>query len=237
GGRTPLRVSLRVQPADHVRVGDAANALHQRRRPEVHAVLVRGVPHAGEGARHQLLQPGDDLRLLPEVVLQPLYPFEIGDDDAARVRQDVGDHGHAAVLEDLIRFRRRGAVGALDHDPGPDAIGVARVDLGRHRRRDQHVARLLEELRIGERVGAGEIDDATAFGNVGFELADVDALRVPDGASEVADPGDHAAVVPKHARGHAADVAEALDHDALAAERLAEALGGLVQHVHDAAPG
>ena len=62
---------------------------------------------------------------------------------------------------------------------------------------------------------------------LGFQIA----------ALHVADPGDEAAVVPQQARGHRADVAEALDDDAAALQLLPEAARRLVEDVHDAASG
>ena len=46
-----------------------------------------------------------DLLLLPEVLLEALHPLEVGDDDAARVREHVGEDEDAAVLEDLVGGR------------------------------------------------------------------------------------------------------------------------------------
>src|SRR5205823_4418870 len=96
---------------------------------------------------------------------------------------------------------------------------------------------LLEDLGVGQRFRAREPDHAAALGDVLLQEPHVDALRIPDGALEVAETGDHAPVAPEHPGGDAADVAEALDHDLLAAQLLPEALGRLVQDVHDAAAG
>src|SRR5439155_3167157 len=94
--RPPL-IELGIEPPDSVAFGDAADALHEGGRPQVRAFLGTERPHAVEGARHDLLQPCRDLALAPEVVLETLDPLEIRDDDAAGVREDVGDHRHPAI--------------------------------------------------------------------------------------------------------------------------------------------
>ena len=83
----------------------------------------------------------------------------------------------------------------------------------------------------------GKSDHAAGLGHVVLELADVEAVGVPDPALDVADARDRAPVAPQQTRGHAAHVAEALHDDLLAPQLLAQALGRLVEHVDDAAPG
>src|SRR2546427_6756943 len=51
--------------------------------------------------------------LVPEVAPAVLHPFEIAHRHPTRVRQDVGDHEHALVLEDLVGGGHGGAVGSL----------------------------------------------------------------------------------------------------------------------------
>src|SRR2546426_5467804 len=102
-------IELGIEPPDSVAFGDAADALHEGGRPQARAFLGTERPHAVEGARHDLLQPCRDLALAPEVVLEILDPLEIRDDDAAGVREDVGDHRHPAIAQDRdgLRGRRR----------------------------------------------------------------------------------------------------------------------------------
>src|ERR1700675_2764130 len=180
-------VWLRVQPADLVGVGHAADAFHERGGAQVHVVFLRGIPHPCERAGHDLLQAGDDLALLPEVELEPLDPLEVGDDDAARVGEDIGDDDDAAAPENRVGFGCGWAVRALDDDLRADLVGVVLADLGARGRGHQDVAGLLEEIVVGDRVGALEAHDAAGLLDVFVQRADVEALAVPDAAPEVAD--------------------------------------------------
>ena len=77
---------------------------------------------------------------------------------------------------------------------------------------DEDVARLRDEIDVADRLRAGEAADGAGLGHVRLELPDVDAIRLPDAALDVADPDDCAALSPEQSRGDAADVAEALHH-------------------------
>ena len=83
------------------------------------------VPRLVERARDDRVQALVHLALRPEELLEALHPLEVRDDDAAGVREHVGDDEHAVLLEDLVGVRRRRAVRALEHDPRLDAVGVA----------------------------------------------------------------------------------------------------------------
>ena len=82
------------------------------------------VPGLLERLVDDVLELGVDLVLLPEVLLEALHPLEVGDDDAARVREHVGQDEDALVLEDLVGGRRGRAVRALADDPRLDLVGV-----------------------------------------------------------------------------------------------------------------
>src|SRR2546421_2600961 len=152
-------IELGIEPPDSVAFGDAADALHEGGRPQVRAFLGTERPHAVEGARHDLLQPCRDLALAPEVVLETLDPLEIRDDDAAGVREDVGDHRHPAIAQDRVGLRGRRPVRPLRDDRCLDAIGVVLPDLIADGGRHQDVAGLLEELGVRDGFGAGEPRD------------------------------------------------------------------------------
>src|SRR2546430_13844288 len=66
------------------------------------------------GFRDGRLELAVHLLVRPAVLLEVLRPFVVADGHAARVREDIGDHGNAALLEDEIGNRRGGLVGALD---------------------------------------------------------------------------------------------------------------------------
>ena len=75
------------------------------------------VAHVSSNARvDDVVQLRVHLVLLPEVLLEALHPLEVRDDDAAGVREHVGQDEHAPVLEDLVGGRRDGPVRALADD-------------------------------------------------------------------------------------------------------------------------
>ena len=75
---------------------------------------------------HDLVQLAVDHVLAPVVAVQVLDPLEVADGDATGVAQDVGDHEDAAAEQDLVRLRRRRAVGGLGDDLGLDAAPRSR---------------------------------------------------------------------------------------------------------------
>src|SRR5919204_1917747 len=116
-------VTLGIEPARRRRLG---HPLHgDAVRGHAHARLARlpGRPGLVEGAHDDVVQLRVHLGLLPEVLLEALHPLEVGDDDAARVRQYVGEDEHALVLEDLVRGRRERAVRTLADDVRLHLVG------------------------------------------------------------------------------------------------------------------
>jgi hypothetical protein len=146
---------LRVQPAGAVRLGHAADADHLGGGPQRHLPVAGQLADLVVRRRHEPLEPVVDLVLGPEVRLQVLHPLEVRHGDAARVGQHVGDHAHAVALEHRVGVGGRRAVGALDDEARPDPVGVALVDDALEGGRDEHVDVELEQLGVGDRVGAG----------------------------------------------------------------------------------
>ena len=131
-----------------------------------------------------------DLVLLPEVLLQALHPLEVRDDDAAGVREDVGEDEHALVLEDRVGGRGDGAVRALDDD--------LRLDLGRRSRSSitcssAHGARMSqsssEQLVVRDLLAARRAGERAVRALVRERGRDVDARSrcgAPPAESEIA---------------------------------------------------
>ena len=108
------------------------------------------------GARHDRstsgrarLQPVHHLVLRPEILLQVLHPFEIADDHAARVAQDVGDDEDSSLRSASTRsaFGRGRAVRAFGDDPAAQPPRDVRVDHPLDRAGREHVAGLLRSAR------------------------------------------------------------------------------------------
>jgi hypothetical protein len=62
-----------------------------------------------------------------------------------RIHEEVGQNDGAVLLEDGLSGRRDGPVGSLGDQLGLDARGVAGVDLGLERSRDEDVTGELED--------------------------------------------------------------------------------------------
>src|SRR5688572_5729975 len=87
---------LRVESTDSVALGNTPDTFHQCRGSKVSPLFECRGPHTVEGVCHDLLQTGRDFALPPEILLKPLDPFEIRDNDAAGVGENVGNHRHSA---------------------------------------------------------------------------------------------------------------------------------------------
>ena len=67
------------------------------------------------------------LLFLPKQLLQVLHPFEVADDDAAGIAEDVGDHeDFLALRKDLVRVRRGRAIGPLGKDAAAQSAAMLR---------------------------------------------------------------------------------------------------------------
>src|SRR5215208_4837102 len=110
------RVTLRIDTARDRCFGDALDGKAVGRKSHRYAAALVGGPGLVERARHDVVQLRIHLGLLPEVLLEALHPLEVRDHDASGIREDVGKHEHAFVLENLVGGRRDGAVCALDDD-------------------------------------------------------------------------------------------------------------------------
>src|SRR5262245_24089404 len=117
-----------------------------RRRAPVELALEREVAHMAEGALHAALEAGLDLFEVPTLRALVLQPLVVGDDDAARVREDVGDEIDTALLEHLLGLGVRRPVRALDDDLDLERLGLGDAELELERGRDEDVRLHREEL-------------------------------------------------------------------------------------------
>src|SRR5215470_887917 len=105
-----------IDTAGDRRLGDALDGEAVRRHAHGQVTPLRRLPRLLERAAHDVVELRVHLHFLPEVLLEALHPFEVRDDDAARVRKYVGEDEHALVLEDGVAGRRDRAVRPLAHD-------------------------------------------------------------------------------------------------------------------------
>ena len=171
-------------------------------------------PRLVERAGDDLVQPRVDLVFLPEVLLQPLHPLEVGDDDTAGVREHVRQDEHAVRLENLVGGRRDRPVRTLDDQLRLHLVGVVRRDHLLERARRERVAVEHEQLLVRDPVAALQLAERPAAALVRERRRDVDAVRVVDAARRVGDGDDLRAFLGGELREVRADVAEALHRDA-----------------------
>src|SRR5215218_2706849 len=212
--------TLGIETSRHGRLGDALHREPVGGHPHARSLLLLRHDRLLEGAGDDVVEPLVHLFLLPEVLLEPLHPLEIGDDDAARIREHVREDEDAPVLEDLVGGRRDRAVRALADDT---RLHVGRVLVRDHlleRARGQHVALEQQELVVGDRVGGRVPLEHAVLGLPREDRRHVEPRRGVDAAARVGDSDDDNAALVEQTREVAADVAEALDDDAQAIELL-----------------
>ena len=133
------------------RGGRLRDALHRDPvggHAEARRVALARVPGLLEGTSDDVVELRVHLVLAPEVLLQTLHPLEVRDDDPARVREHVGEHENASLLEDRVGARRHRAVGALADHRRLHAVGVRLGDHLLERARREDVAGKLDELLV-----------------------------------------------------------------------------------------
>ena len=127
------------------------------------------------------------LALVPEEALQILHPFEVGDDHAACIAENVGDHKNLRTLgDDRIRLRRGRAVRAFGKNAALDFRGVIACDLTLHGGRNQYIAGREQELLVGDRVSTIESDDTPRFGHIFIEFHQINPVRIVQTTERIA---------------------------------------------------
>ena len=96
-----------------VSLRDFVDSTHQRRHAHGRPFFCRKMQRPLKGRGHEVPQALLDIRSFPEKPLGVLHPLEIGDDHSTRIRQNIGYHENVLVLDDLISFQGRGAVGSF----------------------------------------------------------------------------------------------------------------------------
>ena len=149
-----------------------------------------------EPLAHPLGQTLFDLGERHLFALRLLRVFQVGDEHAAGVAENVGDDERAAAVEDLVGLGRGRGVGAFGDDPGLDAIGVLVGDL-RARRRRESGCRSRFRARPCRRSSVPPAKPRTppVALTCGQQGVDVQAVRVDDAAGDVGDGDDPGAVL------------------------------------------
>ena len=124
-----------------------------------------------------------------------MHPLKVRDGDAAGVGQDVGNDKDPVLLEDYVGRRSRRPIGSLGQNLCLDVAGVLRGDLVLQGSRNQDLAFLLQELFVGDGIGAGIAPDAASFHLVPQHLYGIQTLGCVDDAALGIRDGDHLGAV------------------------------------------
>src|SRR5215218_6354604 len=95
--------TLWIEPTRRRRLGHPSNRDRVGRLPHGKGTLLVPAPGLRKRPRDDVVQLRVHLGLLPEVLLEPLHPLEIRDDDPAGVREHVRKNEDASVFEDQVR--------------------------------------------------------------------------------------------------------------------------------------
>ena len=175
-------------------------------------MLLRERPDALGLAHHPIAQPVADLLHAPAQtgLLQP--PLQQEYCHAAGVREDVRNHGHALVVEDLVGLDRRRPVRDLEHHGRTDAVDVVERDHVLEGRRGENIDVQLEQR------GGVELLPRVRRDLPGLALRlpdglDVESVLGVHGTARVGHRHDAVAVAGEQRRELRARVAESLDRD------------------------
>ena len=198
-------------------VRDALDGDEERRAAHLHVVLLRVVPDSLEVVLHDRDEAVVVLFLGPEESGEVLYPLEVGADDSAAVREEIGNDEDSALVEDLVALGTDGAVRAFDYVLAFEFVGVLFADdafKGAGREDEAFLFEYLFAVHLDEARLRITVEDALrVLLDIGLRGFDVDAVRVVVAAGDVADSDYLAARVVQEQRVVGSDVAEALYDD------------------------
>ena len=230
--------ALGKQSSNFLRFGDAFDAETQRGGSHGHFFFAGEGEGLGEGAFHDAEKFVHHFGFGPEEALEVLHPFEVGNNDAARVAEDVGnDEDFGALIEDEIGVGRGGTVGAFGKNAALNFWGVGGGDLAFEGGGNEDVAGGEEELFVGNWFGAGEASDHFVSGDVLIKGDEVQAGFVEDTPRDIANGDDFDAVAGQGMGGDGTDVAVALDDGGGFGGFEADGVARAVDEVSDAASG
>ena len=185
-----MRRRLRVEPAESRRFGDALHRDGLGGQAWIDPVGARPSPD-GVGGRQDLpAQALVDLLEGPRECRSVLGPFEVADDDAPGVAQDVRDDDDPVSAEDRVGVRRTGPFGGFGEDPRPDGVGIRRRDLPLERRQDEDVDIEPEEFVVLDRSRSGRAGDRAVLAEMAPQERDVESVGIGDAAVDVGDRDD-----------------------------------------------
>ena len=229
---------LRKEAADFFGFGDAFDPEAQRGSARGHFFFAAQGQSLVEGAFHDAEKFVHHFSLGPEEALEVLDPFEVGDDDAARVAENVrDDEDFGTLIEDEVRFGRGRAVGGFGEDAALDFGGILAGNLALNSGRDKNVARGEEKLFVGDGVGAGKTGNGFVGSDVFVQREEVEPGFVDDAAADVADGDDFNAIFGQCVRCDGTDVPIALDNGSGFFGIHAQSVQSAVDEVSDAAAG
>ena len=131
-------------------------------------------------------------RLAPHESLQTLHPFEIGNDHAAGVAQNIGNNENfvPALIENHICFRRGRPIGAFSQNAALQFGGIFFRDHAIDRARRQDIAFLHQHFVRIDPIALIERAQISFFQNVLLRCFHVDSFGIVNGSGRIADTHD-----------------------------------------------
>ena len=99
---------------------------------------------------HFRFEPFMYLLEIPLLVFEILHPLEVADDNAARVRENVGQYDNTFSLQDFVSSSRQRSIRILNNQFRFDVVGVVGSDLALERRRDQDIAVVGQDFLVAD---------------------------------------------------------------------------------------
>ena len=141
--------------------------------------------NSAESLDHSPFKLCVDFSDVPIVVIRVLNLLQIRDRYPARVRQEVGNHIDAPLVENYIRVRRCWTVRKLADDLCPDLVRIPRGYGIFQRRGDKDVHRQFKDFFRVHRFGAVKTRDRSGSEGMLSNCININSITVEDGAAHV----------------------------------------------------
>src|SRR5713226_3163983 len=219
-----------------VRLGNPVDRDHVGGLAHVGLLCFAHLPDPVERAHHDALEFLVDLGLRPEELGEVLDPLEIRHGDAPAVREDVRDPDDPALVEDVVRLRRRWPVRALRDDLRLHARSVLRRQNALEGARRENVDFEFENLLVRDLLRPRESDYAPGLLLEYEDFLGVEPFLAEDASFRIRHGDDLRPLFVVHEAGEVhADIPEPLDRDGRSFEGQLDLLGGLADRIHEAA--
>ena len=177
-------------------------------------VLLSSIVNVCESFDHHLFLSVNNFFFGPEVSVEVLYPFEVGNSYAAAVSENVRNNFDASLMEDDISFIIGRAVSSFDDHLSFDLVSVLFSDLEFQSSRNQNI-NILEKNFVAADSGSTRIafDQAVMSFGIFFNFVRIQAVGIIDTAGDIGQGNNLQAFIGCAFSSPGTNVAEALDSD------------------------